>query len=139
MQKIEMVYNRGMTLAFLLGRILIGGYFLMNAWKHFTQLDGYSGYAASKGVPSPKAGVFVSGVLILLGGLGLLFGVSPTASITLLILFLVPVSFYMHAFWKIADPNARMMEQIAFMKNLALVGALLMLYAVPVPWVYSVI
>jgi len=32
-----------------------------------------------------------------------------------------------------------MMEQIAFMKNLALVGALLMLYAVPVPWVYSVI
>jgi putative oxidoreductase len=128
-----------MALAFLLGRIIVGAYFLMNAWNHFTKLDSYSAYAAAKGVPSPKTGVFVSGVLILLGGLGVLFGVSPTASLTLLILFLVPVSFYMHAFWKEADPNARMMEQIAFLKNLALVGALLMLYAVPLPWVYSVL
>lgn len=128
-----------MNILFLFGRIIVGGYFLMNAWKHFTQLDAYSGYAASKGVPSPKAGVFVSGVLILLGGLGVLFGVSPTASITLLILFLAPVSFYMHAFWKVNDPNARMQEQIAFMKNLALIGALLMLYAVPLPWAYTVL
>jgi len=128
-----------MALAFLLGRIIVGGYFVINAWNHFTKLEGYSGYAASKGVPSPKAGVFVSGVLILLGGLGVLFGVSPTASLTLLILFLVPVSFYMHAFWKETDPNARMQAQIAFMKNIALVGALLMLYAVPLPWAYSVL
>lgn len=127
-----------MSILFLVGRIVLGGYFLMNAWNHFTKLDGYSAYAAAKGVPSPKVGVFVSGVLLLLGGLGLLFGVSPTASITLLILFLLPVSFFMHPYWKLSDPNARMMEQIAFMKNMALIGALLMLYATPLPWAYAV-
>ncbi len=128
-----------MNILFLFGRIILGAYFVMNAWKHFTQIDGYAAYAASKGVPSPKAGVFVSGVLILLGGLGLLFGISPTASITLLILFLLSVSFYMHPFWKEKDPNTRMQEQIAFMKNIALVGTLLMLYAVPLPWAYAVL
>ena len=128
-----------MEILSLLGRIIFGGFFLMNAWQHFTKLDSYSGYAASKGVPSPTVAVFVSGILLLLGGLGVLFGVSPTASLTLLILFLVPVSLSMHAFWKVADPNMKMAEQIAFMKNLALIGALLMLYAVPVPWAYSVL
>ena len=128
-----------MEILSLFGRIIFGGFFLMNAWQHFTKLDSYSGYAASKGVPSPTVAVFVSGIFLLLGGLGVLFGVSPIASLTLLILFLVPVSLSMHAFWKVADPNMKMTEQIAFMKNLALIGALLMLYAVPVPWAYSVL
>ena len=126
-----------MNILFLIGRLIFGGFFLMNAWSHFKNLESMSGYAASKGVPSPRAAVFVSGVLLLLGGLGVVFGVSPEASLTLLIIFLVPVSFMMHAFWKETDPNAKMMQRIQFMKNLALVGALLMLYAIPVPWVYN--
>ena len=126
-----------MNVLFLIGRIVFGGYFLMNAWNHFKNIEGLSGYAASKGVPSAKAAVFMSGVLLLLGGLGVIFGISPEASLTLLIIFLVPVSFKMHAFWKETDQNARMMDQIQFMKNMALVGALLMMYALSVPWVYN--
>lgn len=128
-----------MDILFLIGRIIFGGYFIMNAWGHFKHLDGMAGYAQSKGVPEPKTAVFVSGVLLLLGGLGLVFGVAPEASLALLIIFLVPVTFKMHAFWKETDPNTRMMEQIQFMKNTALVGALLMLYAIDVPWVYNVL
>lgn len=109
----------------------------MSAWGHFKHLDMLSGYAASKGVASAKPAVFVSGVLLLLGGLGVVFGITPEASLTLLIIFLVPVSYKMHAFWKETDPNAKMMERIQFMKNMALVGALLMLYVVEVPWVYN--
>ena len=37
---------------------------------------------------------------------------------------------------KIAESS---IKTIAFMKNLALVGALLMLYAVPLPWAYAVL
>ena len=126
-----------MAILFLIGRIIFGGFFLMNAWSHFKNIEGLSGYAVSKGVPEPKAAVFISGVLLMLGGLGVVFGVAPEASLTLLIVFLVPVSFKMHAFWKETDPNARMMDRVQFMKNMALVGALLMLYAIPVPWVYN--
>ena len=128
-----------MDVLFLIGRLIFGGYFIMSAWGHFKNLEMLTGYAASKGVPSPRAAVFASGVLLLLGGLGVVFGIAPEASLALLIIFLVPVSFKMHAFWKEADPNAKMMDKIQFMKNMALVGALLMLYAIPVPWVYNVL
>jgi hypothetical protein len=33
----------------------------------------------------------------------------------------------MHAFWKINDPSAKSMEHVQFMKNTAILGALLML------------
>ncbi len=128
-----------MDILFLIGRLIFGGYFLMNAWNHFKNLEGLTGYAASKGVPSPRAAVFMGGILLLLGGLGVIFGIAPEASLALLIIFLVPVSFKMHAFWKETDQNAALMERVQFMKNMALVGALLMLYAVSVPWVYNVL
>lgn len=128
-----------MDTLFLIGRLIFGGYFIMSAWGHFKHLDGMTGYAQSKGVPSPRAAVFVSGVLLLLGGLGMVFGIAPEASLALLIIFLIPVSLKMHAFWKETDPNAKMNERVAFMKNMALVGALLMLYAIEVPWVYNVL
>lgn len=126
-----------MDVLFLIGRLIFGGYFLMNAWGHFTHLEGMMGYAQSKGVPSPRSAVFVGGVLLMLGGLGVVFGVAPEASLALLLIFLVPVTLKMHAYWREADPNARMAEQINFYKNLALIGALLMLYAVSTPWAYN--
>ena len=128
-----------MPTLFLIGRLIFGGYFLMNAWNHFKHADGLAGYAESKGISGGKPAVFLTGVMLLLGGLGVVFGIAPEASLALLILFLVGVSFKMHAFWKETDPNARMMDRIQFMKNMALVGALLMLYAVPVPWMYNVL
>ncbi|PIQ68050.1 MAG: DoxX family protein [Candidatus Taylorbacteria bacterium CG11_big_fil_rev_8_21_14_0_20_46_11] len=126
-----------MDILFLIGRLIFGGYFLMNAWSHFKNLESMTGYAESKGVPSPRSAVFVGGVLLLLGGLGVVFGIAPEASLAVLLIFLVPVTFKMHAFWKEVDQNKKMMERIAFMKNVALIGALLMLYAVSVPWVYN--
>lgn len=126
-----------MDILFLIGRLIFGGYFLMNAWSHFKNLESMTGYAESKGVSSPRSAVFVSGVLLLLGGLGVVFGIAPEASLAVLLIFLVPVTFKMHAFWKATDPNARMTDMMHFYKNLALIGALLMLYAVSVPWVYN--
>ncbi len=128
-----------MNILFLIGRIIFGGYFIMNAWNHFKNVEALTGYAQFKGVPSPKAAVLVGGVLLLLGGLGMVFGVAPEASLATLIIFLVPVTIKMHAFWKETEPTAKMNERITFMKNMALVGALLMLYAVPVPWMYNVL
>lgn len=128
-----------MDILFLIGRLIFGVYFLQNAWNHFKHLDGLTKYAESKGVPSARAAVFVSGVLLMLGGLGIVFGIAPEASLTLLLIFFVPVTFKMHAFWRETDLAARMQEFLHFYKNLALIGAILMMYAIPVPWVYNVL
>lgn len=124
-------------LFFLIGRILFGGYFLMNAINHFSKADMLSGYAAAKGVKSPKLAVFVSGLLLLAGGAGILLGVYVSWAVLALVLFLVPVSFKMHAFWKVSEPNMKMMEMVNFTKNMALLGAALMLLAISTPWPLS--
>ena len=127
-----------MAIVFLIGRIIFGGYFLLNAYNHLVKGGHMAGYAASKGVPSPKLAIFVSGVLLLIGGVSMVLGLYPLIGVIALVVFLIPVSFMMHAFWKIQDPMARMGERIAFQKNMALIGAALMMLALSTPWIWSV-
>ena len=127
-----------MDVLFLLGRVIVGLYFLMNAYNHFTKTAMMAGYAGSKGVPAPKLAVAGSGVLLLVAGLTLLTGYAPLVGIAAVVLFLLPVSFTMHAFWKVPDPAARMSEQVNFTKNLALLGSALMFLAIPRPWPFSI-
>lgn len=126
-----------MAIALLVGRIIVGFYFLMNAYNHIFKGSHMTGYAASKGVKSPKAAILVSGLLLLVGGLSVLLGVFVTWGAVALLLFLVPVSVKMHPYWKEADPMAKMSERIAFMKNLALIGFVLMMLSIPTPWAYA--
>ncbi len=117
------------TILLWLGRILFGGFFVFNGFNHFANLNGMAGYAQSKGIPAPKAAVGFSGLLLLVGGLSLITNIETTAGLLALVAFLVPVTFTMHAFWKVQDPMATMGEQVNFTKNLALLGAVLILLA----------
>ncbi len=117
------------TTLLYLGRILFGGYFAYNGLNNLRMLDMMSGYAKSKGAPMPKLSVAFSGVLLIVGGLSVLFDILPGFGLIALALFLVPVTFIMHAFWKIQDPMAKMGEMINFTKNIALLGAVLILLA----------
>ncbi len=128
-----------MEYVFLLGRILLGGYFIMSGLNHFMHLAGNVGYAQSKGLPMPKESVMLSGLMMILGGLGVLLGVYVAWSIYLLVAFLLVAAFKMHQFWTVADGMARMGEKINFEKNLALAGALLMLLSIPLPWALSLL
>lgn len=126
-----------MEYLFVLGRILLGGYFVMSGLNHFKHLEMLTGYAQSKGVPVPKVAVLGTGLMMVLGGLGVLLGIYIQLSVLLLSVFLLVVSFQMHQFWKVTDPMARMGEEVNFKKNLALLGAILMLLAIPLPWVMA--
>src|SRR3989344_5038893 len=99
-----------MEILFIVGRILFGGFFVLNAYNHLTKTPALSRYAASKGVPSPKAFVLITGLMILLGGLGVIFGVYVKFALWLIVLFLVPTSIVMHAFWKEKDSQTKMLE-----------------------------
>ncbi len=114
---------------FLIGRILLGGYFLFNAFNHFKHLTGYTGYAHAKGVPHPKIAVITTGVMLAIGGASILLGFYIVLGMWLLVLFLIPTTLMMHKFWKVIDPMARNAEMVNFMKNFALIGALLMMSA----------
>ena len=122
---------------FLAGRMLVGGYYLLSAFHHFTDLDSLARSAGSLGVPLPAAAVAVAGILLAIGGLTMILGIYPDIGIAALVLFFVPVTVVMHAFWADRDPMMRQMDLINFGKNVALLGSSLMLAVVPRPWAYS--
>ncbi|RIK34974.1 MAG: DoxX family protein [Chloroflexi bacterium] len=126
-----------MDILFLIGRIIVGIFYLMNAYNHFTQVGGMSGYASSKGVPAPQIAVIGSGVLLLIGGLSILLGFYPLIGVLAIVLFYLPVSLMMHNFWTVEDPQSKQMEMIQFMKNMALMGSALMFLAIPRPWPFG--
>src|SRR5262244_1746380 len=125
------------SVAFLIGRVIAGGFFLMNGFNHFAQLNMMAGYAKSKGIRAPALAVGGSGVLLFLGGLSLLLGYHPTIGVALLVMFLLGASFGMHNFWTVQDQQARQGEMINFLKNMAILGLLLMTLAIPGPWLMS--
>lgn len=122
---------------FLVGRILFGGYFLMMGVNHFKKTQMMMGYAQMRGAPASRPAIQLSGLVLILGGLGILLGVAVEIAILLLVLFLLGASFSIHHFWKDTDPQVKMNEMVNFMKNMALVGATLMLLAISLPWPLS--
>jgi uncharacterized membrane protein YphA (DoxX/SURF4 family) len=126
-----------MGILFLIGRLILGGFFVMNGIRHLTHVEMMSGYARSKGTPSPSAAIVGTGIILLLGGLSFVLGVWPVIGGVLLLIFLLGVSFKIHDYWAVADPQAKMNEMINFMKNMALLGAVLITMTYPGPWPYS--
>ena len=114
---------------FVIGRVLFSAIFLMSGLSHFMQLDEMSQYAGSKGLPAPKVAVVLSGVVILLGGLSILFWKQVVIGAWLLAGFLVLAAFTMHDFWAVEDPQQQQTEMAQFMKNIALAGAAIVFYA----------
>ncbi len=116
-----------MQILFLIGRFLLGGYFIYSGYNHFKHLAAMTGYATMKKVPYPKVATIITGVMLFIGGLAVIFNVYTILGMLVLVLFLVPTTFVMHQFWREKDQQTHMTERINFTKNLALIGALLLL------------
>ena len=117
-----------MDILLLIGRVLFSLIFLASAVGHFKNAEGMAGYAASKGLKNAKPLVQLTGLMLAVGALSVLLGIYAQYGVLVLIAFLIPTSFIMHAFWKETDPMAKMNEQVAFFKNLGLIGGGLFLY-----------
>ncbi|RMG20815.1 MAG: DoxX family protein [Methanobacteriota archaeon] len=130
-----MAYNE----IFLVGRIIAGFMFIMFGLNHFMKLEMLSGYAGSKGVPAPKLAVIGSGLLLLIGGISFLIGFQPLIGTIALALFFIGVTPMMHNFWKVEDEQMKMAEMTHFMKNMTILGLVLMiLFTVDIEWPFAI-
>lgn len=57
----------------------------------------------------------------------MLLGYRARLGALMIIAFLVPATLTMHNFWAIDDPTMAMMQQVMFMKNLAMLGGALLI------------
>lgn len=126
-----------MEIIFLISRLCFGALFILNGIDHILHNTKIALYAQSKSVPMPRVAVFVTGIMIIFGGLGIILGVYIKLSVLLLALFLVGTLYKVHSFWREVDPAKHAMEKTQFLKNLALLGAVLMFLSILSPWSFS--
>jgi putative oxidoreductase len=112
-----------MKLASLAGRLLFSLVFLTSGLSHFSAAT--IGYAAAQGVPFANVAVPLSGSIALAGALSIILGYKARIGAVLIIVFLIPISLVMHAFWNVADPMMHQMQMIMFMKNVSMLGGAL--------------
>jgi len=114
----------------VLGRTLLALLFLFSVIGKLTAWGSTVAYASQAGVsPLLLAGATA---LELIGGVSLLIGYKVSWGALILLVFLVPVTVVMHAFW--AAPKEMQQIQLAmFLKNVAIAGGLLVLFGSAAP------
>ncbi|WP_349236612.1 DoxX family protein [Bosea sp. FBZP-16] len=105
----------------LIGRILLALMFVLAGWSKISGYAGTQAYMASAGVP----GILLPLVIIveLIGGLMIVVGFKTRLVALALFAFTIVASVLFHMNW------AQPMQQLLFMKNLAVAGGFLVLFA----------
>jgi putative oxidoreductase len=85
-------------------------------------------YARMYNAPAPELLVPLTGVMIVVGGIMVVFGLWGDLGALLMFGFLVGITPIMHAFWKEQDAMQRGNQLAHFQKNVALAGAALIVF-----------
>jgi putative oxidoreductase len=115
-------------LAALVGRILLAVIFIISGFGKIPGFEGTVGYIASKGLPMPQL-VAVGTIVVELGG-GILLAVGYKARWAALALavFTLLAAIIFHNFWAV-EAAQKMAQQVNFLKNIAITGGMLMVFA----------
>lgn len=113
--------NKSNDSVLLLGRILLAAIFVMSGIGKLTQFGSAVDDIASVGVPLATVAAVLTIVIEIGGGLSVVFGYKSRLAAYLLFLFLIPVTLLFH------NPVTMEGQTIAFMKNLSIMGGLLVL------------
>lgn len=106
--------------------VLLSGMFIVGGWGAFSQPGGRPKKVAAAGIPHPELAVALNGVFMLVAGLLLGLSIVPKVAATLLIGSMIPTTIVGHAFWTEEPGPTRESHMIQFLKNLGLIGGLLM-------------
>jgi len=104
----------------LAARVFLSIIFIKAGISHISGFSGFQQTIAGQGLPLPGLVAVGAIAFLLIGGILLLLGFKTQIGAILLIVFLVPTTLLFHNF--IADPS----QTNAFLKNLGLIGGLLM-------------
>jgi putative oxidoreductase len=114
----------------LLGRLFLSFIFFYEAYDSIKYFKGTKEIMTSYGLTWRQDLLLYGAIFVLIvGGTMLLTGYRAKLGSFLLLLYWLPVTFIVHSFWNDAPgPEARM-EGIHFMKNIAITGGLMMVFA----------
>lgn len=105
--------------------------FITSGIAHLTSTKSLAGYAQSKRIPKPAAAVVLTGLMMLVGSVMIIFRWHAIWGSGLILTFVWLAAFLIHDYWNETDAMARGNQQAHFWKNVAL-GSAAILYAVGV-------
>lgn len=111
------------SLAALAGRILLALIFLQSGIEKFVHYSGTLGYMTSAGLPFPEVLLVASGVVETLCAAAIIVGWKTRWAAAALVVWMIPVTVIFH------NPALGQGQMIHFMKNVAITGGFLMLFA----------
>lgn len=118
-----------MEVLFIVGRIMLGAFVVMSGISHLLKISRISNVARMNRVPFPKFWVFITGVLLMLIGLGIGFWVYIIESLWLFAAFSFVTAFWIHRFWR-KTGHDRTEHLHHFVSNLMLAGMALIMIVV---------
>lgn len=113
-----------MSVSKVVGRALLSSIFIQNGINHLQQPEYIVKAARGAEIPQPELAVKISSGVMVGAGVMLALGIAPKLAGTLLAVNLIPVTVVGHPFWDKKGAE-RQTQQIHFMKNVAMFGALL--------------
>ena len=116
--------SRNEAVTAVAGRILLSSIFLLSGINKIMSFSTTASMMDDKGIFMAPLALTVAICVEVLCGIGLLTGIFARVSSLLLFLFLIPTTLIFHNFWDAPAAQAHM-QQISFMKNLAIMGGLL--------------
>lgn len=112
-----------------IGRVLLASLFVISGLLKITAFSGVVGYMSSLGIPFATFAVLVTILVEVGGGLAIMTGWNARPAALVVALFTVGATLAAHRFWQ-ADPASMQNQLNHFLKNVSIIGALLMLAAV---------
>ena len=122
------MYERINRFAPLLGRLLLSAIFLVSATLKVVYWTGSVQGLEAKHVPAAPLLLAAAVTLELAGGTALISGLLARPAALLLFLYLIPTTLLFHNFWAFSG-SEQPGQMINFLKNLAIMGGLLLLAA----------
>lgn len=111
----------------LIGRIFLSAIFIFEAFDTALYMDKTKETMARYGLGNSQEFLIYGAITLLItGGIMVLVGYRSTLGAFLLMLYFVPVTFLVHDFWNYPKAELRL-QSILFMKNIAIIGGLMML------------
>jgi putative oxidoreductase len=115
-------------LVWLLARCCIGGIFVYSGFGKLTGLEGFAASLAKNGVPMPQIMAVIGAAVEFFGGLAIVLGIKSRYAALLMALFTISATLISHRFWEFQDVAMFKMQSVHFMKNVAILGAFLLLF-----------
>src|SRR5262249_13891567 len=110
-------------------RIALGLIFVLSGFAKLTGLAAFSASLAARGVPAPWLFGIIGASVEFFGGVLIVLGLATRYAAILMILFVIVATLISHRFWEYADAQQYRAQQSQFMKNLAIFGGFIALFA----------